>query len=1812
MGEDFDPIILRVLMEMDAEQIAAFRATMERLQREVGQAAERTARVWANRTEAVFKASLKAMDRENATHNAKRQEQDKAAAAKEVEQKKILGRQQVQADEHRYKEARNLSRLAHEQELELGKIHGRKQVADRVKENKEILEKQAQANRHRLENHRQANREEQALVQGQVKRVLEDQAQANRHRLENHKQANRKLLEADRQANRETIATLNGDIKSRLQKEAAANRERLSAQNAAQRRQQTILEAGIHRQNQIQAAALEKQVDSHKAMWAVIRTVTETGGRFMSSITQSALRSMGNAVGYGMRGILSQFKRGGDKNEAALRSSYEQQEAITRRGLAQQQGAIASFQQRAQRGVIGSLFNLRNVLAGAGVYLGARAIFGPVMEYEQTQVAFENLLGSAQKAETLLADLRRFNVATPFELPQIQNAAKQLLAMGETMNEIVPDLTAIGDVGAKFSASSEDVNGVIRALGQMSQSAKVSAQDINQIQQRFVGFNARAAIARGLGISVAEAMEKIADGSISGNEGMNAMIEGMKSEANAAGAMKEQMETLTGRLSNFKDLLTRILLDVMVPLLPMMQSVVEQITLFIDQLVYGNGIFAVARSVLLGVGIALGLIVAQEAAGAVLDAVGQSLKLIAANPLTALLAAVTVLGVTLYRHNDDFRAFVDGFLLKVRDFVKDYAEPVRRALVFIGTGIAGIASAIMEADWSGATERLGNFVSDIRTMLEPATDFLVEFGTDAFQKWQDWLDGGGLGDLGDSIKWRILDALVKVKEGVEAIDWEMLMRPAMAAAGVAIAGLILGWPGVIGAALVAGLLLLSPRVSEGVGELFGRAQEWITEAWSGIDWGAVALTVLEGIRQIGEFVGGPVMQTIFSDTGLKIMGGIAVGLVAAAGALALGLAQGLKESLPIVWGNLGDIIKGGMHTLSEKVKDTPLGPIISAFTETFSRAFDAVAGELDFLSAIIDAMTGDGDWGDAVDKGVEAFLGWWRLVMSAPQLVRGMSETFNMLLTEALGGASSAVTEWARGLEGRFGDFVQIATAPWAFIVGIVSDILDRIRDFVRGWIDVIAGFFSGDFSRVFEGVKGIWGSLFGFIRDVIGRFQTFMWSVLSGLGSLIWQNVTGGLSWVKEKFFEWGLGILGWFEGLPGKIARAFGNLGTKILNKIKDGIGGASGFAGDIVDAVKGYINTEIIDRLNGLLEFEFDTHIPGVGVVHLDAPDIPHLAKGGIVTRPTVALIGEAGPEAVIPLSDGAGSIPFSISFDAAAIAGQVDAVVALIAPMGERLIEATMPGMRLWASAIDRILGRILVGFKTWGDDMVSLSTRIATAIVDGITAGLREGKSEVTQIVRGYSRSVVGALNPLLTGVGEPAITLAFARGGIAEAHQGAQVHVFNEGKRGQGSSHGEAYIPFDPTNRPRSRHLADETVRRLGGNVQWFANGGITASQVQPGASIPGVTGDIVGLVTEFARRLSSWSLANGGGYNVNSGYRSMDEQARLYRNYLAGVPGQAQAAPPGSSLHNFGLASDGNHWRDRNPAMFGLTFPMSFEPWHVQPVEGRGLVGGDAFPTFDPIPQPPSAGGRGWFSRTARAAMRHAYDKVLGYASNLSMSQSVGPLIPSTAAAIVAELQKQATPRGWNTGANWSGLTNLVDHESGWNPNAQNPRSTAYGLFQFLNGTWAGTGIAKTANYILQITAGLRYIASRYQNPANAWNYWQAHRSYSYGGVTDRDQVAYLHRNEVVLPLSNQTRLADLLRRTGLDSVIAESLGTGTNLGVPDLSAASRSASSSAPSIGEVNYTQVIHTAGNERTTARLVKRDTDKALRSALIGVG
>jgi cell wall-associated NlpC family hydrolase len=89
--------------------------------------------------------------------------------------------------------------------------------------------------------------------------------------------------------------------------------------------------------------------------------------------------------------------------------------------------------------------------------------------------------------------------------------------------------------------------------------------------------------------------------------------------------------------------------------------------------------------------------------------------------------------------------------------------------------------------------------------------------------------------------------------------------------------------------------------------------------------------------------------------------------------------------------------------------------------------------------------------------------------------------------------------------------------------------------------------------------------------------------------------------------------------------------------------------------------------------------------------------------------------------------------------------------------------------------------------------------------------------------------------------------------------------------------------------------------------------------------------------------------------------------------------------------------------------------------------------------------------------------------------------------------------MNQAASKFGWGTGAEWSALNTLEMHEAGYNNTAQNPTSTAYGMGQFLNSTWAPYG-PKTSNAGLQAKYMMEYIKGRYKDPIRAWGQYYSH----------------------------------------------------------------------------------------------------------------
>jgi hypothetical protein len=270
--------------------------------------------------------------------------------------------------------------------------------------------------------------------------------------------------------------------------------------------------------------------------------------------------------------------------------------------------------------------------------------------------------------------------------------------------------------------------------------------------------------------------------------------------------------------------------------------------------------------------------------------------------------------------------------------------------------------------------------------------------------------------------------------------------------------------------------------------------------------------------------------------------------------------------------------------------------------------------------------------------------------------------------------------------------------------------------------------------------------------------------------------------------------------------------------------------------------------------------------------------------------------------------------------------------------------------------------------------------------------------------------------------------------------------------------------------------------------------------QVAQPAAVTGPGMD--GLEPTFAQKIKAMIAASHGRLYIESGYRSDAQQSQLYdaavQKYGAAGAGK-WVAPPGHSNHNKGLAVDlGGDigLAHQLAAQFGLEFPMSWEPWHIEPVGLReqpatpataytagppGSINPTQDPTLNYQPanllaklsnalQGPTATGvaaEGFVGTDPNAAATGGTAGASGVGGSTATGAANYTTTPGqgqAGAVKPADLYKMLTAQGVDP-VHAAALVAIAGRESGYNPAAHNGNAgtgdNSYGLFQInlLNG---------------------------------------------------------------------------------------------------------------------------------------------------------
>ena len=195
---------------------------------------------------------------------------------------------------------------------------------------------------------------------------------------------------------------------------------------------------------------------------------------------------------------------------------------------------------------------LTTAAATFGISLGAQQLISDIArvrgEFQQLEVAFQTMLGNKEQADTLMSQLVRTAAITPFNLQDVANGAKQLLAYGTEAKDVNDTLVRLGDIAAGLSIP---LNDLVWLYGTTMTQERLFTQDLRQFMGR--GIPLADELAKQFGVTKDKVGELVTAGKVGFPEVQKA-IESMTNEGGKFGGLMEaQSKTITGQISNIED-----------------------------------------------------------------------------------------------------------------------------------------------------------------------------------------------------------------------------------------------------------------------------------------------------------------------------------------------------------------------------------------------------------------------------------------------------------------------------------------------------------------------------------------------------------------------------------------------------------------------------------------------------------------------------------------------------------------------------------------------------------------------------------------------------------------------------------------------------------------------------------------------------------------------------------------------------------------------------------------------------------------------------------------------------------------------------------------------------------------------------------------------------------------------------------------------------------------------------------------------------------------------------------------------------------
>lgn len=445
---------------------------------------------------------------------------------------------------------------------------------------------------------------------------------------------------------------------------------------------------------------------------------------------------------------------------------------------------------------------------------------------------------------------------------------------------------------------------------------------------------------------------------------------------------------------------------------------------------------------------------------------------------------------------------------------------------------------------------------------------------------------------------------------------------------------------------------------------------------------SAVLAIQASIVEIGFKLGGDLLQGIEQIVTDNMPG------VAEAFSNALSAIAPIFESAERAINDLSDSIS--------RVYDNHIRPSIESSTKAISSIISLfVKGWNNYIQPIIEKL-GQG-FSDTIGKHISPMI---QKILEMVASFQEMSQVINAYVGPVIGFIVEQLTRVLAPTLEYIGEVFRVLFNTVADVFGGIADFLKGVFDIITGILTSDMSKIFDGFTETGDAIMNILSTLLTALLDLTVAVLKVIWDTIVAIFQAIWDGIVAIFapigewfserwndvvnalaavgSWFTQKFQEAWSGLTKIFSGLGqwfgarwndvtsalANVASWFGNIFRSAFDAVKNAFSSIGSFFSGVWNTVKGiFVNAGqmvgsavggafrsavnavlgtienvvngFIGMINGVIGLI--NQIPGVSLGGIGYVSLPRLARGGIVDSPTVAMIGEAGKEVVMPLEN-----------------------------------------------------------------------------------------------------------------------------------------------------------------------------------------------------------------------------------------------------------------------------------------------------------------------------------------------------------------------------------------------------------------------------------------------------------------------------------------------------------------------------------------------------------------------------------------------